>query len=277
MSPWINRTQEDHMTDRQLLVSPVSPAAPDKGKPSDAIPLSGLPIRPVIRNGILALPDFDPIRTFLQSVSLERGSVLNEANKAIEYVNFVETGIVSLMTLARGSMLETAMVGHQGVVGASIALGVRTSMHKSIVLVPGTALRIRVGDLQRSMEKRPQIREHLLRYVQSLMIHGSQTALCGVRHELEQRLASWLCLACDHLDGETLAITHDHLSFILGLRRSGVTGALMRFEDLGLVRRARGVLQVKDRRSLERKACGCYRVITAAYGWDVRGRRGIDA
>jgi hypothetical protein len=132
--------------------------------------------RPVINNAILSalsLSEFDPLRGYLRPVLLERGTVLNEANKPIEHVNFVETGIVSLMTLARGSMLETAMVGRHGAVEASVALGERTSIHKSIVLVPGKALRIRVEDPQRSMTERPQIRERLLRYVQSLMIHGS--------------------------------------------------------------------------------------------------------
>jgi hypothetical protein len=71
---------------------------------------------------------------------------------------FVETGIVSLMTLSSGSMLETAMVGCHGAVGASVALGATTSMHRSIVSVPGNAFRIRVDDLQQSMDERPQIR-----------------------------------------------------------------------------------------------------------------------
>jgi CRP-like cAMP-binding protein len=223
-----------------------------------------------IRNRILttlSLLDFDPLRAFLQPVSLEEGSVLHEPKKQIEYVHFVETGIVSLMTLAGGSMLETAMVGCHGAVGASVVLGARASMHKSVVSMPGKALRIGVEDLQRSMNERPQIREHLLRYVESLMVHGSQTALCGVRHELEQRLACWICLACDAMEGETLPITHDYLSFILGLRRAGVTEALTRFAELGVVRKERGVLRVRDRGSLERKACSCYGVITAAYGW----------
>ena len=223
-----------------------------------------------IRNKILTtlpLPDFDPLRAFLQPISLAEGSVLHESNKRIEYVHFVETGIVSLMTLASGNMLETAMVGCHGAVGASVVLGARASMHKSVVSMPGKALRIGVEDLQRSMNERPQIREHLLRYVESLMVHGSQTALCGVRHELEQRLACWICLACDSLEGETLPITHDYLSFILGLRRAGVTEALARFAELGLVRKERGVLRVRDRGSLERKACSCYGIITAAYSW----------
>lgn len=224
--------------------------------------------RPPIKNRILttlSLSDLDPLRAFLQPVMLEKGAVLNEANRAIEHINFIESGLVSLMTLAKGRTLETAMVGHQGVVGASIALGGRLSIHKSVVLVPGTALRIHRDELQRTMAERPKIREHLLRYLQSLMIHGSQTALCGVCHQLEQRLACWLCLACDLLDGEALAITHDHLSYILGLRRASVTEALMRFEDLGLVRKARGLLQVRERQSLEQRACGCYGIISNAY------------
>jgi hypothetical protein len=55
-------------------------------------------------------------------------------------------------------MLETAMVGCHGAVGASVALGATTSMHRSIVSVPGNAFRIRVDDLQQSMDERPQIR-----------------------------------------------------------------------------------------------------------------------
>jgi hypothetical protein len=82
-------------------------------------------------------------------------------------------------------------------------------MHQSIVLVSGSALRIYADDLRRLMAKGPQIREHLLQYIEALMIHGSQTALCGVRHELEQRLACWLCVAYDALEGNVLPITHD--------------------------------------------------------------------
>ncbi len=227
--------------------------------------------RPIVKNRILAglsQSDFDCIRPFLEPVALKERSVLHEANKRIEHVNFIETGIVSLRTLATGSVLETAMVGCYGAVGASIALGAeRTSLHRSIVLVPGHAMRISTGDLQRSMCERPQIREHLLRYVQSLMIHSSQISLCGVRHELEQRLACWLCLACDALDGNVLPITHDHISTILGLRRAGVTETLNRFEEEGLVRKTRGVLQVPDRRLLRQKACGCYAIIANRYDW----------
>ncbi|MBR1297372.1 Crp/Fnr family transcriptional regulator [Bradyrhizobium sp. AUGA SZCCT0042] len=221
-----------------------------------------------IRNGILsglAVPDFHYLRPLLEPVALKERSVLQEPNQHVEYVNFVETGIVSIMTLATGSILETAMVGSRGLTPASVVLGAKTCRHRSTVLFSGNALRIRADDLKCSMHERPQIREHLLRYVQALMNHASQTALCGVRHQLEQRLACWLCLACDALGGSSLPITHDHLSVILGFRRAGVTESLNRFEDQGFVLKMRGSLHIRDRGSLERQACSCYRIIENGY------------
>jgi CRP-like cAMP-binding protein len=226
--------------------------------------------RQLARNHILAtlsLSDFDYIRPFLEPVALKERSVLQEPGTPVEYVNFVETGIVSLMTLAAGSIIETAMVGSRGFAPVSVALGARTSEHRSMVLVPGVALRVHTDDLARVTYERPHIGKHFLRYVQSLVVHCSQNALCGVCHQLEQRLACWLCLACDAREGDVLPITHDHISMILGLRRAGVTETLNRFEEQGLVRKTRGILQVRDRQLLERKACGCYRTIANAYNW----------
>ena len=223
-----------------------------------------------IRNGILrnfALADLACIGPFLKPVALKERAVLQEPKKPVEHINFVETGIVSLRTIASGCILETAMVGFRGAVGASVALGADTAMHQSIVLVSGSALRIHADDLRRLMTERPQIREHLLQYIQALMVHGSQTALCGVRHDLEQRLACWLCIAHNALEGDVLPITHDHLSTILGLRRAGLTESLIRFEEQGLIRKSRGVMHVRERNLLQQKACGCYGVIASAYDW----------
>ena len=223
---------------------------------------------PTVRNCILGnLPqsDFASIRPFLHSVFLKERTVLQEPARRIEYINFIETGIVSLRTLATGNVLETATVGSQGAVGVAVALGAQISMHQSIVLIPGRALRICVNDLYRSMLERPRIREHLLRYVEALMIQGSQTAFCCAHHDLEKRLARWLSLVCDALGGDVLPITHDHLSTILGVRRAGVTETLARFEELGLIRKMRGVLHVRDRTVLKQRACCCYGIIAKAY------------
>lgn len=213
----------------------------------------------------LPLLDLQAIAPFLQPIALDERVVLQELNKPIEYVSFIESGIVSLTAFAAGTTLETARVDNRGAVGASVALCNERSICRATVLVRGRALRIHIDDLQRLMRERLQIRDDLLRYMQSLMIHSSQTALCGVRHGSEQRLASWLCMVCDALDDNVVPITHDHMSAILGLRRAGITEALARFEEQGIVRKTRGELQVRDRKLLQQKACSCYGVIANAY------------
>src|SRR5579862_6591403 len=96
--------------------------------------------QPIVRNGILRrIPhsDFYGLRPYLQPVSLREREVLQELKRPIEYVHFIESGVVSMRTLESGNILETAMVSCQGAVGASVALGSQTSAHQSIVLVRG--------------------------------------------------------------------------------------------------------------------------------------------
>ncbi|WP_456671800.1 Crp/Fnr family transcriptional regulator [Bradyrhizobium sp. LM2.9] len=104
----------------------------------------------------------------------------------------------------------------------------------------------------------------------------SDRLLCGVRHDREQRVASWLCLGSDALDADVLPITHDYLSSMLGLRRAGVTETLIRFEQQGLIHKTRGVLHIGDRQRLEQKACSCYRLIAGAYAHTDPGISALD-
>ncbi|MFB9265094.1 Crp/Fnr family transcriptional regulator [Bradyrhizobium erythrophlei] len=224
--------------------------------------------RASVRNSILAslsLRDLAAIGGFLEPIILKERMVLHEPRRQVDYVYFIESSVSSLRIVAAGSILETAVVGYRGAVGASFLLGAHLPIHQSAVLFPGSALRIRVDDLRRVVNERPQIRGHLGRYVQALLMHSAQTGLCGVRHDLEQRLACWLCLASDAFDGAVLPVTHDYLSAVLGLRRAGVTETLIRFEEQGLIRKKRGVLQIDERKRLQQRACSCYSIISNAY------------
>nr|WP_247301479.1 Crp/Fnr family transcriptional regulator [Bradyrhizobium sp. 179] len=191
--------------------------------------------------------------------------ILQEPKRNLDHVYFIESGLVSLRIVAGESILETAVIGHRGAVGASLLVGGYLPTHQAIVLFPGGAHRIRVEDLRRAINERPAIREHLLSYVQALSLHCAHAGLCGVRHDREKRLASWLCLASDALDAHVLPVTHDYLSSVLGLRRAGVTETLSRFEQQSLIRKRRGILQIDERERLEQKACNCYRLISDAY------------
>lgn len=221
-----------------------------------------------VKNMILAalsLQDLAALGEFLEPVVLRERMLLQDPKRPLDHVYFVESGLVSLRIVAAGSILETAIIGHRGAVGGSLLFGGHVSTYQMVVLFPGSAHRIRVEDLDRLMNNRPDIRDHLLRYVEALSLHCAQTALCGVRHDREKRLASWLCLASDAVDAHVLPVTHEYLSSVLGLRRAGVTETLIRFEEQHIIRKARGVLKIDERRCLEQKACGCYKLISSAY------------
>lgn len=224
--------------------------------------------RPPVRNAILSRISPDGLAALgecLEPIVLKERMVLQEPKRHAKHVYFVESGLVSLRVVAAGSVLETAVIGSRGVVGASFLCGGHLSTHQSVVLFPGSAHRIRVEELRRLVEERPEIREHLFEYVQALTFQCVQTGLCGVRHDREQRLASWLCLASDAADVRVLPVTHDYLSSVLGLRRAGVTQTLSRFEERGLIRKMRGVLEIDEPKCLEKRACCCYKLISGAY------------
>ncbi|MGY3572973.1 Crp/Fnr family transcriptional regulator [Bradyrhizobium sp. USDA 4504] len=221
-----------------------------------------------VKNAILArlsVEDLAAIGGSLEPIVLKERMVLQEPRRPVEHVYFMESGLVSLRVVAAGSMLETAVIGYRGAVGTSFLWGGHISPHQSVVLFPGNAYGIRVENLRRLMKERPDIRERLFEYLQALTFQCVQTGLCGVRHNREQRLASWLCLASDAVDACVLPVTHDYLSSVLGLRRAGVTETLIRFEQQGLIRKMRGVLQIDQRESLEQKTCCCYKLISSAY------------
>jgi CRP-like cAMP-binding protein len=206
------------------------------------------------------------MRPHLQRVVLKPRDILQERNRPLQYVHFIEQGVASLFArTSRDGPVEVAMIGRLGLVGVPVVLGTMRSPNRCLVLVPGEALRIASNDLQETMAKSPELRQQLMNYVHALLIQNSQTVLCNVRHELCERLCRWLLLACDRLDDNVIPMTHDLLSMTLGVRRAGVTAALAKLAEAGGVRRSRGVIEVLDRDIVERGTCECYRIISAEY------------
>jgi CRP-like cAMP-binding protein len=223
----------------------------------------------VVQNRILACmaPEiFDHLRPYLQQIVLRRRAILQEHNRLIEHIYFIERGVASLFARTqRDGPVEVSIVGRLGFVGVAAVLGTMRSPNRCLMEVPGEALRIASKDLRRVMDDTPAVRQHLLNYVHALLIQNTQTALCNVRHELEERLCRWLLLASDRLDEKVIPLTHDQLSMILGVRRAGVTTTLANLEEAGAVIKTRGAVEIADRAILEKKTCECYRIIASEY------------
>ena len=146
-----------------------------------------------------------------------------------------------------------------------ILLGTDRTPHECFIQTPGAGLRIRADDLRQAMAASASLHQHLLRFVQAFMIQMGQAALANGCHILEQRLARWLLMCHDRVDGDDLATTHEFLSLMLGVRRAGVTEALQGLEDRGLISTKRGLVTVLDRAKLEGVADDSYGVPEAEY------------
>ena len=86
----------------------------------------------------------------------------------------------------------------------------------------------------------------------------AHTALANGRYTIQERLARWLLMRHDRLDGDDLPLTHEFLSLMLGVRRSGVTEALHVLEGVAIVKTNRGRVAVLRRDKLEEIAGACY-------------------
>jgi CRP-like cAMP-binding protein len=224
----------------------------------------------LVQNRILSsLPaeEFAVLAPLLRLAKIKPRDVLQEANRRIDNVYFIERGVASRMSAANQQYMETAIVGSWGLVGVGVLLGSMVASQRTVVHLEGEALRISSDDLDSILMDRPVIRNHFMRYVQSLLVQNAQSVACASQHETNQRLARWLLLASDRMRSNTLPVTHDVLAYILGNRRSGVTDWLNRFDESGLIQKRRGSIHILDRERLQDAACECYGIITKAYAW----------
>jgi CheY-like chemotaxis protein len=243
------------------------------GTPGDAamsLPnLRGAAPLSISRNSLIErLPDEDRllILPLLERVTLRRGDVLHERSQHIRHVYFPEGGLSSEIAVnPDGNQIEVGCVGCEGLSGAPVLLGVEQARHKSFMEVGGTAVRIASRDLQSAVASSRSLHNFLLRYVHVFMIQIAATALADGRYQIQQRLARWLLMAHDRLGGDELPLTHEFLALMLGVQRSGLTGAIHVPEGEGAIRAKRARITVRDRAMLEAIAGDSYGAPEAEY------------
>ena len=83
------------------------------------------------------------------------------------------------------------------------------------------------------------------------MLQIAHTAIANGRYNVEERLARWLLLCQDRLDGDVVPLTHEVLSVMLGVRRPGVTIALNTLAAAKIISNDRARITVVDRQKLK--------------------------
>lgn len=217
------------------------------------------------RNGILAaLPDEDYRRLLpaLDPCPLPRGWTVHASGHPQTHLYFITQGVVSRVCVTRdGKSAEFANTGSEGVVGVSLCLGGGSTASQADVIVPGFAYRLEADMLMRELGRHGHLLSLLLRHVQSVMVEIGQIAACNRHHQLHERLCRWLLSLLDRTSASTLALTHEQIASLLGVRREGVTHELGLLQEQGWIDCHRGQIHVLHRRGLEAQACRCYSIV----------------
>ena len=216
--------------------------------------------------GLLALDDLAALSAGFEPVSLSRGAVLIRANKPIESIVFPDAGIVSIVSITDDKRrIEVGIFGREGMADGSLLAGVDRVPFESFVQVAGHGRRITTKLFLQALLERPNIAKLLLRYAHVFGIQVAQTALANSNYSLEQRLARWLLMCQDRVDGDEVPLTHEFLGIMLAVRRSGVTKATQMLQGNGVINARRGHITILDRTALIALAGSSYGLPEAEY------------
>jgi CRP-like cAMP-binding protein len=217
---------------------------------------------------LAAIPEkeFAAVKPHLKTVELAFGSVVAESGQGIKRVYFPHSGVISLVVeLKIGEMIETAMVGNDGVVNAAAALDGKVSLNKGIVQAVSTASVVDVDQLRKLADQLPTFRALLMRHEQVLFAQSQQSAACNASHSVENRMCRWLLWMRDLAGSDELMLTQEFLAQMLGVRRPSVSIVAHTLQKAGLIQYRRGHIRVLDIEGLEEGSCECYGTVKAHY------------
>lgn len=232
---------------------------------------SGHPARivPQHQNRLLAaLPAqaIDAVRPHLTLREIRLGDILAETHGVVRHVYFPHSGIISLVVeTGDGALVETAMVGRDGAMGASSALDGKISLNKALVQAPGVASIMGAEKLSELARAHEALWSMLIRHEQVLFAQAQQAAACNASHSVEARLCRWLLRMSDLAGEDDLPLTQEFLGQMLGVRRTSVTVVARTLQGAGLIRYSRGHIRILNVEGLREASCECYETVKAHY------------
>jgi CRP-like cAMP-binding protein len=213
---------------------------------------------------LAALPrqDYQRLLAELEPVNLVYGEVLYEPGERVRHVYFPGDSHVSLLVVVdKANALEVGLVGREGMLGMSLALGIEDSDVRALVQGSGTALRMNAGSFRAELARCAPLQRELYRYAHVKLAQARQTAACNRFHQVEARLARWLLMTRDRVRSDHFHLTHEFLADMLGVRRAGVTNAASELQRRKLISYHRGNISILDRSGLAEASCPCYEII----------------
>ena len=231
------------------------------------MPRNSQPTAP--RNQLLAaLPgkEYKRLLPHLEFVPLPLMQVINEQDEPIKYVYFPNDGLISLLVvMTDGTPREVGLIGREGMFGVPVVLGMNAAPTRSLIQLPGSAMRLKAQTLRNELKRGGALPQVLQRYAHALFSQVSQSAACVSAHAVNRRLSRWLVMTHDRAPEDVFEMKHEFMAMMLGVTRSVVTRAAGHLQDKKMISYSRGNVTILDRRRLEASACECYRVVKAEY------------
>ncbi len=231
------------------------------GTHAKAVPRPPLPARP--KNTLLAsLPpaEFVRLQVHLREVPIRARQVFHRVSEPIEHVIFLNGGVASITAVMHdGTMIETATVGREGVIGIDAFFDGEFSTGKTILQVPDTSAELMTARAFREeLSRRGAFFEAVQRYSQGLMLQMMQSVACIAAHAVQERCCRCLLMTHDRMQRDDFHLSHEFLATMLGSTRQTVNVVARTLQKAGLIAYKHGHITVLDREGLEAASCECY-------------------
>jgi len=196
-----------------------------------------------------------------RNLELPQHTTLFQPDQKPGFVYFLTSGIASMVVTApEGGSAEIGMIGTEGIVGGFHLLGQQLPVSQCVMQVSGSALRVPMVEMRRFFAESEDIRSLVHQSLLQQALTLGQIAGCNKLHQATERLARWLLTAADRLGSETVGLTQEAVSQMLGTRRTTVALVAGELQRASMIQYRRGTVHITNRERLEEAACDCYKV-----------------
>lgn len=196
---------------------------------------------------------------YLKEIYLSGGERLLEPGDPVDSVYFPSSSAISIVTvLSDGREIATESIGNESVAGLMPAITHIPPTTRMFVQISGGAISLPADRFSDRANESPALMALIHRFAQAQAAQAEQSAACHALHHLSARLARWLLICEDRVNGPRMLLTQDDLGAMAGALRSSVSLVASEFKEQGLINYNRGRVEILDRPGLERRACECY-------------------
>lgn len=215
-----------------------------------------------------ALPkeEFLSIQPHLKSCNFKLGQIIYNEGDSINNIYFPNYGMISLLSMMQdGHTVEVAYTSEEGVLGLPIILGCNEMPYQAMAQSKVECLYVEAEIIVKLFGELKFFHDAVLRYVSALMKQLSQTGVCNHFHSIESRLCRWLLIMRENSKSDTMQLTQEFLSHMLGVQRTSIGFVAGTLQTSGIIRYRRGTLEILDIERLQECVCECYHIVEAEY------------